>query len=418
MTSALPENHLGFSGPFTLAILRLLLRRCRLASLGVPLAHPAGAKGYPQHPGEGGAVAHLHFSAFEAQSCQKAACSTSRATANRAWPGVMRWLFVIWIVLTGTSPTMAMQPQCSDIRANLIPSLTTLTATPSAGTVWSGVLRVNATNCVGLTLDSEIQILTTPAPTAPAATTVSGLSVQSNGTPTLSILSGGCVNVTTFVSANGEFVYWYQPGARGVPCNVQADFPIKFTKIAGVVSGTLGPNQLVASSSTSTGWVATQLTGMPGPWDWVTSSLSQAPTLAMSTQACTVAPNVIPVFLPTVSKTALNAAGATAGLTAFTLALSGCPNGSNAYAVQATWSFNPGPSSSVVANSAASPANNVYVQLLDSTLSPITNGASTTLANVTAGGSFSATYYARYYATAAAGSGAVKGTATFTLTYQ
>jgi major type 1 subunit fimbrin (pilin) len=138
----------------------------------------------------------------------------------------------------------------------------------------------------------------------------------------------------------------------------------------------------------------------------------------MSTQACTVAPNVIPVFLPTVSKTALNAAGATAGLTAFTLALSGCPNGSNAYAVQATWSFNPGPSSSVVANSAASPANNVYVQLLDSTLSPITNGASTTLANVTAGGSFSATYYARYYATAAAGSGAVKGTATFTLTYQ
>lgn len=45
-------------------------------------------------------------------------------------------------------------------------------------------------------------------------------------------------------------------------------------------------------------------------------------------------------------------------------------------------------------------------------------GSTTTLASVSAAGSYSTSFFAQYYATGTAGAGNVAGQATFTLTYQ
>jgi major type 1 subunit fimbrin (pilin) len=130
-------------------------------------------------------------------------------------------------------------------------------------------------------------------------------------------------------------------------------------------------------------------------------------------------PATIAVALPTVSTTALNAAGSVAGRTAFNIALTGC-----GALTKATTFFEPGPTVMADGNlkNATGTATGVEVQLLNNDFSAIAlNGAasaqnsqSVTLAS----GAGTLNYYAQYFATAAAGAGSVSTSVQFSMIYQ
>ena len=130
------------------------------------------------------------------------------------------------------------------------------------------------------------------------------------------------------------------------------------------------------------------------------------------------------VTLPTVSKSVLAVAGATAGRTPFTINLTECTAGSKV----ATY-FEPG--STVDFNTgrlinASGTATNVQVQLLGSSneVIPVLAGAATggVQANsqvvAVTNGSADLNYYAEYYATGASTPGSVATTVKYTIIYQ
>lgn len=126
------------------------------------------------------------------------------------------------------------------------------------------------------------------------------------------------------------------------------------------------------------------------------------------------------VTLPTVSTSALTAAGNVAGQTPFSIALSGCDSSIS----KAATYFEAGPnvaSDGRLLNTATSPAANVEVELAYSDNSQVLVGetAPTTGAGSAAVTSGNATldYYARYYATGTAGAGAVSSTVQFSMIY-
>lgn len=125
------------------------------------------------------------------------------------------------------------------------------------------------------------------------------------------------------------------------------------------------------------------------------------------------------VTLPTVYTGALNAAGVTAGKTAFSIAVTGCDlNLSN---VSAYWS-----GANIVAGDGnlknTSATNNVEVQLLNGDSSVINlagaQGSQNSKAVSLSGGAATLSYYAQYYATAAATPGKLNTNVDFTLVYQ
>lgn len=126
------------------------------------------------------------------------------------------------------------------------------------------------------------------------------------------------------------------------------------------------------------------------------------------------------VTLPTVSATALNGAGITAGATPFKIALTGC---SGATLNTASTMFEAGTyvdmSTGRLNNSASATAGNVQVELLNSALSPIVAGAAQPSQNDIAvdisSGAATMNYFARYYATAAATAGSVNTQVDYTV---
>jgi major type 1 subunit fimbrin (pilin) len=131
-------------------------------------------------------------------------------------------------------------------------------------------------------------------------------------------------------------------------------------------------------------------------------------------------PAAVAVTLPTVSTTSLNAAGAVAGRTPFTLALTNCTG-----LTKATTFFEPGPTINTDGNlkNATGTATGVEVQLLNGAdfsainLSAASGSQNSTQATLT-GGAANLTYYAQYYATAAAAAGTVATSVQFTMLYQ
>jgi len=126
-------------------------------------------------------------------------------------------------------------------------------------------------------------------------------------------------------------------------------------------------------------------------------------------------PAAINVTLPTVSTTSLNAAGAVAGRTPFSLALSGC-----GALTSAKTFFEPGPTILADGNlKNGGGATGVEVQLLDNSFNAInlTNGGPQTATALTSGAA-TINYYAQYYANAAAGAGSVSTSVQFTMLYQ
>lgn len=129
------------------------------------------------------------------------------------------------------------------------------------------------------------------------------------------------------------------------------------------------------------------------------------------------------VQLPVVFTTALNAAGAVAGNTPFTIKVSGCdPNltsvqeqfgGSNINATDGNLK------NIATATSPQTVAGNVEVQLLSGTGTVINlnNNNASPVGTLTSGG-VTLNYQAQYYATAAASAGQVSTTVTYTTLYQ
>lgn len=125
------------------------------------------------------------------------------------------------------------------------------------------------------------------------------------------------------------------------------------------------------------------------------------------------------VTLPTVSVSALQAAGSTAGSTSFQMTLSDCIGTtlSNAYAYFELGAMVDTTSGRLTSNGTA---GNVQVQLLDKDLTPIIIGSSTqggVKADVSEGGPATLDYAARYYATGASTSGSVQSYVNYSIVY-
>lgn len=130
------------------------------------------------------------------------------------------------------------------------------------------------------------------------------------------------------------------------------------------------------------------------------------------------------VQLPVVFTTALNAAGAVAGTTPFSIKVSGCdPNltsvqeqfgGNNINATDGNLK------NIATATSPQTVAGNVEVQLLNAannTVINLNNNNNSPVGNLASGG-VTLNYQAQYYATAAASAGLVSTTVTYTTQYQ
>lgn len=133
-------------------------------------------------------------------------------------------------------------------------------------------------------------------------------------------------------------------------------------------------------------------------------------------------PSNVPVTLPTVSTTALNTVGATAGYKQFSISVNGCATGT-----KVTTYFEQGPNTLADGNlkNVAPSGSNVEVQLfLQDQTTPITlNSAAgaqgVVPVTVSSSGAATLNYWAAYKAaTAAASAGAVSTSVQYTMQYQ
>ena len=294
----------------------------------------------------------------------------------------------------------------------------TISTPTAAGTVHSGVLQFDSGNCSvpgPLPVGNYINVYSSFTTTS-AATAVSGISVVATGAPTGSLLvgSGTCTLSVNATLNQVTLVNNVTPWFGFATCRFTASFPFAFTKAAGAVSGTLPATTLLAANGPNSGTTAW------GSWNVylvgsTTGNPGWSPAFVVSANTCTVSTPSVAVSLPNVSRTSLASAGATAGIAPFTLSFSGCSTSASGFTGTQTWAFTPGPASNVISNTGT--ATNVYAQILDSSMAPITNGGTTSFSVPAAGGAVSQQFYARYYSSGTAGAGTLNSTATFTMTY-
>lgn len=139
------------------------------------------------------------------------------------------------------------------------------------------------------------------------------------------------------------------------------------------------------------------------------------------------APNSASITLDSVNNTSLLTAGAVAGTKAFSIAVSGCLAGNNSFITLFTpLAADVTPTGKLI-NKAAGGANNVVLEILNSTntavnlfnSTPATQQGTTLAATSTiTNGSGTQNYKVQYLATGVAGPGAVSASLPFTLSYQ
>jgi major type 1 subunit fimbrin (pilin) len=338
--------------------------------------------------------------------------------------GLRRWALLLGLsalvpVARGARATMTCTVG-SFAQLNPMPARIVVPASMAAGSaLWGGTLSLGF-SCTatgagarlggGLVLGGSNQ-----KPMVSSGGTADGVSIVSAGTPTLSLSSPGCAMGNLSEKARA-WTFRMDSTAAGT-CSGTLVAPIEFVR---------------GASALGTDIAATHPLGAAAP-DWVTfplavrgSKVSRSLPAAVPLIAgggCTVAPLALTVTLPRVSAAALAAPGQSAGATSFRFPLQSCRAvASTPYAVYASWTFSAVPGyPSVIANSAATRAGNVGVQILDANGVPVTSGVSagSEAGTVDAAGAVSAqTYVARYFATGAVSPGAVTATATYTLTYQ
>lgn len=185
-------------------------------------------------------------------------------------------------------------------------------------------------------------------------------------------------------------------------------FSAKLVKTGPITPGPLGTIQLMQFW-----WYIYGKTASVGPLSSLSFSGGNVTVIACSVNTDSQTLNIT---LPTVSTNALPSATATAGRTGFKINLS-CQSGSNVSITLST--ANAGAGTGVIAPSTGTgQAQNIGVQLLDGSLSPVTFNSTKSL-GATPNGTLSIPYYAQYYRTGSPiTSGQVNATATYTLTYQ
>lgn len=244
------------------------------------------------------------------------------------------------------------------------------------------------------------------------ASGVRGISMQLNGSPSQSFNSGCYLD--SHQSGTGWWAWNFDRTTAGA-CSITASYEVVFRltgepvgvgNIWGDVNAQLKDWQTGANPA---GFVMQQnnfAQSLPSP-------------VASLNTTCNVTNSAIAVNLPRVQRTALPANGSTAGVTPFSINLSGCTFPSTPgtpYTAYAYFTFTQGSAANRIANSAASPAANVNAQILNSAMTPIANNGAATV-TVSAAGGYTIPLFARYISGGAAGAGAYSGQVTFSMAY-
>ena len=312
---------------------------------------------------------------------------------------------------------------CTSSSLVITPSLSSISIPPGTvdgDIVWSGTFKVTANGCtIGAATPAGSWIAIPFGTTAKTLAGIPGLKIRATGGPNSpSGCSGGYDSGTTSMwNGAGQRVAFFAHPINTTCGTMTATFPVQIVAMPsnGSMNGTLAANKLVASAGGGPG----------GTTDWAGWADSGAPTtginapnsVTVTSANCTVSVTSMTVTLPNVGKSLLGSPGNTAGITAFPISLAGCTALGSSYVAQASWTFTQGAASDQIKNTGS--ATNVVVQILDSAFSPITNGGTSTLANVgNSGGNYTSTYYARYYSNGVGGPGSVSSLAAFNLTYQ
>lgn len=131
--------------------------------------------------------------------------------------------------------------------------------------------------------------------------------------------------------------------------------------------------------------------------------------------------NTFAVTLPTISASALGGVGTTTGLTPFNISYQCSPGSKLTMTMSSStlWNANQGVISSSASCSGTTPAGNVGVQVLQSSMSPMPFTATGQSLGNSPNGTLTIPYYAQYYQTGSTvTAGPVCATATFTMTYK
>ena len=300
----------------------------------------------------------------------------------------------------------------------------TITASQTVGaTIYNGTVTITTTGCTFNNVLGTASFQFGWGSSAAAIQGMTGLAAHNNGSVVL-VSNGTTRPGATSMGANYSMLSF--SNAANKPGNFQLSIGLVITATAAVVSGSLPSPQspglplisgaaMLPSSACGWGWGSENIVSGAPVLLCDTYSISGFSGLNIVSNTCTVSTPAVAVGLPNVSKTSLAAAGSTAGITPFTLSFSGCSTSASGFTGTQTWAFTPGPASNVISNTGT--ATNVYAQILDSSMAPITNGGTTSFSVPAAGGAVSQQFYARYYSSGTAGAGTLNSTATFTMTY-
>lgn len=294
--------------------------------------------------------------------------------------------------------------------------------------LWSGTITYDMNGCnLGRTA-SVVHVSNGGQPTGSKLLTTtgvdSGVAIRTAASATVTGLPAPCVAAAAAVNSNRVNVRICQNANAGTI--TFAGTKIVFNSVQFYVTNpNAGPSTLnyfetVNPSGGLTGPIAAVSTNVFTIFDWANNSMD-LPTEALPSidnLACTLAVSIKAVTLPPVFQGMLIPSGTTAAKTPFTVQLTNCGAG-RAYIANAQWSFIAGATATNIKNTAANAATNVEVQILGPTNSPISNGTSTTLGTISAGGVYTATpHYAQYISSGVPSAGQVNADASYILTYR
>ncbi len=305
--------------------------------------------------------------------------------------------FVVLVYFSALSPEAKASNSCViQGTTSTSPTLQRISSLGIGNTLWSG----NFVTTFRCAMDGSSKFSWgSNCLTGGGAIGIFGVACYATGNGTFASISHTAASACNAVILNDGIYYALTVSSSTVQtCVFTMSFPAKLVQTAASISGN------------SQGWLFGNI-WLGGP------PFATYPVITANTATCTLNTSAIVVQLPTVSTKVLNAAGATAGKSPFSINISGCASGT--YAALIWFSYLPGVGSNSIQNSNPNPASNVEVQLLNSSGVSIANQQLITIApSVAAGASYSSQFFAQYYATGAAGAGGVTGIATFTMSYQ
>ncbi|WP_266159228.1 fimbrial protein [Dyella silvatica] len=240
------------------------------------------------------------------------------------------------------------------------------------------------------------------------ATNVPGIALKLTASP-IQASDNACLRCGPGSTPGFEAGAVTAPNYNNYTGSVSETFTAQLVKTGPVTAGSVNSVQLMQFY-----WYIYGITASSG----AIGSLTLNAGTSVSMVACSVNMDSqnLAVTLPQISTNALATVGASAGRTAFKINLT-CQSGANASITMTT--ANPGTATGVIAPTTGTGyAANVGVQLLNGSYNAVTFNTAQAL-GATPNGTLSIPYFAQYYRTGSpVGSGQVKATATFNLTYQ